>query len=62
MAHSRALNRLRAVVIEHSRVVQHNAELVDELDVSAGFAQAAVELNYVRPVLDEGWANRLFWS
>jgi DNA mismatch repair ATPase MutS len=45
---------LRAIVIEHSGTVQHNAELVDELDVSAGFGQAAVELNYVRPVLDAG--------
>ncbi|BEJ10769.1 hypothetical protein CspHIS471_0101910 [Cutaneotrichosporon sp. HIS471] len=53
VAEARALNRLRAMVVERASTIQANAELVDELDLTAGFAQAALDLNYVRPVLDD---------
>lgn len=32
-----------------------NAELLDELDLCLGFAQAADELRLVRPEMTEGW-------
>lgn len=51
---ARALAQLRALVVAQASAIQHNAELVDEIDLSAGFAQAAVDLNYKRPVLHEG--------
>ncbi|TXT04394.1 hypothetical protein VHUM_04161 [Vanrija humicola] len=51
---ARALTQLRALVVEQASAIQHNAELVDEIDLSAGFAQAAVDLNYKRPVLHDG--------
>ncbi|KLT41663.1 hypothetical protein CC85DRAFT_247234 [Cutaneotrichosporon oleaginosum] len=53
VAEARALNRLRAMVVERAPTIQANAEAVDELDVAAGFAQAAQDLNYVRPTLDD---------
>ncbi len=37
--------------MEEGEAIQHNAGLVDELDLSMGFAQTAVELDYVRPVM-----------
>lgn len=46
--------RLRAIVVERAKTVQRNAELVDEIDLAAGFAQVATELRYVRPVVHEG--------
>jgi DNA mismatch repair ATPase MutS len=54
VAQARALRRLRAMVVEHADAIQANAELVDEIDLTASFAQAAVELNLTRPVLHEG--------
>lgn len=42
------------MVVERASTIQHNAELVDEIDLTAGFAQAALDLNYVRPTLNEG--------
>lgn len=41
------------MVVERASTIQHNAELVDEIDLTAGFAQAAVDLNYVRPTLND---------
>ncbi|GMK56766.1 hypothetical protein CspeluHIS016_0306060 [Cutaneotrichosporon spelunceum] len=52
VAEARALSRLRAMVVERAPTIQANAELADELDLTASFAQAATDLNYVRPVLD----------
>lgn len=54
LAKSRALNRLRAMVVEHADMIQKNAELIDEIDLSSSFAQAAVDLRLTRPVLDDG--------
>lgn len=39
-------------VVEQSDAIQHNSELVDELDLSLSFAQNAVEMNWVKPILD----------
>lgn len=54
MAKARALRRLRAMVIERADIIQQNAERIDEIDLTTGFAQAAVELGLTRPVLNEG--------
>jgi DNA mismatch repair ATPase MutS len=40
------------MVVERAPTIQANAERADELDLAAGFAQAALDLNYVRPTLD----------
>jgi DNA mismatch repair ATPase MutS len=39
--------------VDVSDDIQHNAALVDELDLSLSFAQTAVDLNYVRPTLTD---------
>ncbi|KAL7420828.1 hypothetical protein Q5752_004781 [Cryptotrichosporon argae] len=54
VAQRRAFDALRATIVERAADVQHNAELVDELDLAMSFAHTAVELNYVRPVLTTG--------
>lgn len=54
IAQDRALIRMRAMVEERASAIQRNAELVDEIDMTAGFAQVAVDRNFVRPVLDNG--------
>ena len=43
------------MIVEQAKAIQHNAELIDEIDLTTGFAQAAVDLNYVRPTLHEGY-------
>ncbi|KAK8845444.1 hypothetical protein IAR55_006157 [Kwoniella newhampshirensis] len=52
-AQRRASRDLRDLVVEHAQTIQWNAELVDELDLSMSFAQNAVEMNWVRPILDD---------
>ncbi|WWD22390.1 hypothetical protein CI109_106881 [Kwoniella shandongensis] len=52
-AQRRAARELRELVVEQSEAIQRNAELVDELDLSMSFAQNAVEMGWVRPVLNE---------
>ena len=37
--------------MRESDAIQHNAGLVDELDLTIGFAQTAFELGYVRPIM-----------
>lgn len=39
-------------IVDISSDVQHNAGLVDELDLALSFAQTAVDSNYVRPKLN----------
>ncbi|OXC71204.1 hypothetical protein AYX13_00070 [Cryptococcus neoformans] len=51
-AQRRAARELQNMVIEQSDIIQQNSELVDELDLSLSFAQNAVEMNWVRPILD----------
>lgn len=40
--------------MEKGEAIQHNAGLVDELDLSMSFAQTAEELGYVRPIMTAG--------
>nr|KIR47809.1 hypothetical protein I312_02957 [Cryptococcus bacillisporus CA1280] len=51
-AQRRAARELQTMVVEQSDAIQHNSELVDELDLSLSFAQNAVEMNWVKPILD----------
>ncbi|CAD6573230.1 MAG: DNA mismatch repair ATPase msh1, partial [Tremellales sp. Tagirdzhanova-0007] len=53
-AQYKAFKELRDSVLKESDAIQHNAGLVDEMDLCMGFAQTAVELDYVRPVLTSG--------
>jgi len=39
------------MIVQYGDDIQHNADLVDELDLSLSFAQTAEDLNYVRPIL-----------
>ena len=39
-------------IVDISGDIQHNAGLVDELDLALSFAQTAVDSNYVRPRLN----------
>lgn len=50
---SEMLEQLRLEVLEYSSALRRNARLVDQIDVLLGFAQAAEELNLVRPVMNE---------
>jgi DNA mismatch repair ATPase MutS len=34
--------------------IRHNANLVDELDLTMGFARTAGEMGYCRPTMTEG--------
>jgi DNA mismatch repair ATPase MutS len=49
-------------VVDVSEDVQHNAHLVDELDLALSFAQTAVDLNYVRPKLNNSCVVSARWS
>ncbi|ODN76055.1 hypothetical protein L202_06000 [Cryptococcus amylolentus CBS 6039] len=53
-AQRRAARDLQNMVVEYADVIQRNASLVDELDLSMGFAESAVQMGWVKPVLDEG--------
>ncbi|ORY34333.1 muts domain V-domain-containing protein [Naematelia encephala] len=48
-----AFRAIRDKIAEWSELIQHNAELVDELDLAMGFAQVAIECDYVRPILND---------
>lgn len=50
----KAFAQLRAEVCAESEAILHNARVIDEIDLTLGFAQVAVELGLVRPVLHEG--------
>ncbi len=41
--------------MKHGDAIQYNAGLADELDVCMGFAETAVELDYVRPIMTSGF-------
>lgn len=49
-----AFAQLRAEVCAESEAILQNARVLDEIDLTLGFAQAAVELGLVRPVIHEG--------
>ena len=45
-------------VITEASSIRRNARIVDELDVTSAFATLAVEMNFVRPEVDERCAPR----
>ncbi|KAF8633937.1 hypothetical protein AX15_001121 [Amanita polypyramis BW_CC] len=50
-AEKEAFEILRAEVNLHTTTMRRNADILDELDVALGFANLAVEMNFVRPTL-----------
>lgn len=52
-AEREAFEQLRAEVIAQSLVIRRNARVIDELDVTLGFADLADEAQWVRPELTE---------
>ncbi|EIW73297.1 hypothetical protein TREMEDRAFT_70943 [Tremella mesenterica DSM 1558] len=51
-AQIKAADELRNMIINNAETIRHNASLIDELDLAMGFAQTAVDLDYVRPTLN----------
>ncbi len=47
-------DEIRKTAARHTAEIQRNASVIAELDCYLSFAQAAVEYNYVKPVLDNG--------
>ncbi|KAI0735350.1 muts domain V-domain-containing protein [Earliella scabrosa] len=54
IAEREAFEMLRKDVISYSVELRRNARIVDELDVTLAFANLAVEMRFVRPVVTEG--------
>jgi DNA mismatch repair ATPase MutS len=48
-----AFESLRAEVATHAAPLRRNARVVDELDVTVGFADIAAEMGWARPELSE---------
>jgi DNA mismatch repair ATPase MutS len=61
-AEREAFEQLRAEVIAHSMIIRKNARVIDELDVTLGFADLADEAQWVRPTLTEEYDNFCFFS
>ncbi|CDO72395.1 hypothetical protein BN946_scf184977.g94 [Trametes cinnabarina] len=53
-AEKEAFELLRNEVTAHSHFLRRNARIIDELDVTLAFANLAVEMRFVRPVVTEG--------
>ncbi|KAI0374340.1 hypothetical protein BV20DRAFT_987490 [Pilatotrama ljubarskyi] len=53
-AEKEAFELLRNEVTAHSSHLRRNARIIDELDVTLAFANLAVEMRFVRPVVKEG--------
>ncbi|KAF7339689.1 DNA mismatch repair protein [Mycena sanguinolenta] len=53
IAEKEAFESLRMEVNSHAPQLRRNARILDELDVTLGFANLAREMNFVRPVLTE---------
>ncbi|KAH9857942.1 muts domain V-domain-containing protein [Lenzites betulinus] len=53
-AEKEAFEQLRTEVLANSRHLRRNARIVDELDVTLAFADLAVEMRLVRPIVSEG--------
>jgi len=47
-------DKIRRMAAEQAKTIQKNAQLISTLDCDAGFAQLAVENNYVRPEINNG--------
>ncbi|KAG8700213.1 DNA mismatch repair ATPase msh1 [Ceratobasidium sp. 395] len=52
-AERNALEALRAEVGGHAVALRRNARIIDEIDVTVGFAELAVEMNFVRPMVND---------
>jgi DNA mismatch repair ATPase MutS len=48
-----AFQELREAVTIQATTLRRNARIIDELDVTVGFAELAEEMNLVRPVVNE---------
>ncbi|KZT58414.1 hypothetical protein CALCODRAFT_238116 [Calocera cornea HHB12733] len=53
-AERRAFESLRSEVNSHATSLRRNARIVDEIDVTIGFANAAHELRLIRPEMNDG--------
>ncbi|KZO99797.1 hypothetical protein CALVIDRAFT_548612 [Calocera viscosa TUFC12733] len=53
-AERRAFESLRSEVNSHATSLRRNARIVDEIDVTIGFANAAHELRLIKPDMNEG--------
>ncbi|KAG8763118.1 DNA mismatch repair ATPase msh1 [Ceratobasidium sp. 428] len=52
-AERNALEALRTEVGGHAVALRRNARIIDEIDVTVGFAELAVEMNFVRPAVND---------
>jgi DNA mismatch repair ATPase MutS len=48
-----AFQELREAVTIQATTLRRNARIIDELDVTLGFAELAEEMNLIRPVVNE---------
>ncbi|KAH9898573.1 muts domain V-domain-containing protein [Cubamyces lactineus] len=54
MAEKEAFGQLRHEVTMHASTIRRNARIIDELDVTLGFANLAASMHFVRPIVKEG--------
>ncbi|KAF8761774.1 MutS domain I [Rhizoctonia solani] len=52
-AERNALESLRAEVASCAVALRRNARIIDEIDVTVGFAELAAQMNFVRPVVND---------
>ncbi|KAF8741496.1 MutS domain I, partial [Rhizoctonia solani] len=52
-AERNALESLRAEVASCAVALRRNARIIDEIDVTVGFAELAAQMNFARPVVDD---------
>ncbi|KAI0639235.1 muts domain V-domain-containing protein [Trametes polyzona] len=53
IAEKEAFDCLRSEVVAHSNDIRRNARIIDELDVTLAFADLAVEMRFVRPIVTD---------
>lgn len=53
IAQNKAVKELCAMVADKADDIEHNSKVVDELDMSMGFAEVASNMGYTRPMLNE---------
>ncbi|KAF9036432.1 hypothetical protein BDZ89DRAFT_1090789 [Hymenopellis radicata] len=58
-AEKEAFDTLRNEVNGHAPLLRRNARIVDELDVTLGFANLAAEMNFVKPILRDDLTFRV---
>ncbi|KAJ8494922.1 hypothetical protein ONZ51_g2034 [Trametes cubensis] len=54
LAEKEAFGQLRHEVTMYAPIIRRNARIIDELDVTLGFANLAANMHFVRPVVKEG--------